>query len=121
MHFVDEGHKTFTAAADIPAGSAVKATSATVVAVSTAATDKIIGTINAAVKSGSQIDVRLRSASGTTCIKLAGTAAVGDAITSDAAGLGVVTTTTGNQIIGYALEAGVAGKFIELMPSTAKV
>lgn len=122
MHFVEESHKTFTAQADIPAGSIVKlGTLPNTIVVATAATDVTIGVINAAVKNGFDIDVRLRSASGTISVKAGGTITAGAAVTTNGSGLGIVTTTAANQILGYALEPGAAGAIVELMPSTAKV
>ena len=40
-------------------------------------------------------------------VKLGGTVAVGDALTSDAAGKAIATITTGNRVIGFAEVAGV--------------
>lgn len=64
--------------------------------------------------------VRLRTASGTSFIRLSGTVAVADAVTSASGGTGIATTTAGDQILGYALQAGVTGDIIEIMPSTGK-
>jgi hypothetical protein len=119
-HYVDEGFKAFNATAAIPAYSAVKLSGKNIV-VAAAAADVIIGVIHAAVPAGGTIDVRLRSAAGTLNILAGGTIAQGDAVTSNASGQGITTVSAGNQIIGYALEAGTAGKIVELMPSTAKV
>jgi hypothetical protein len=120
-HFVEGNFKTFrVGAADIPAGTAVKLTAGLLVAAA-AATDKIIGVVEAKAYLTKLIDVHLRSAAGTISIVLGGTVAAGDAVTANASGLGITTTTAADQIIGYALEAGTAGKTIELMPSTAKV
>lgn len=120
-HFVEESHKTFTPQADIPAGSIVKlGTLPATIVVATAATDVILGVVNANAKTNFDIDVRLRSASGTLSVKLGGTVALGAAVTTNGSGLGIATTTAGNQILGYAIEAGVAGAVIELLPSTAK-
>jgi len=120
MHYVEESHKTYTPTANIAAGTIVKSVVKGQIVAAAAATDILIGTINASAKSGFDIDVRLRSASGTLAVLLGGTVAVNDAVTSNAAGLGIATTTAGNQILGYAQEAGIAGAIIELLPSTAK-
>lgn len=120
-HYVEGSFKGYTAGATLTNGQAVKLNSTLQVIPASAATDKIIGVVNQDVTNGWSTDVRLRSATGTICIKAGGTIAIGDAVTSDTAGLGVATTTAGNQIIGYALEAGVAGAQVELLPSTAKV
>lgn len=126
-HFVEGNFKTFTVGnADIPAGSAVKlgtSGNAGKIVVAAAATDKILGTINSKAYAGNVIDVHLRSASGTTNIKVNGstTIAAGDNVTSNGSGLGVTTTTSGDQIIGIAVEAGAVNAFVELLPSTAKV
>ena len=120
-HFVEESHKTFTPQADIPAGTIVKlGTLANTIVAAASATDLSIGIINANAKSGFDIDVRLRTASGTSSVKLGGTVTLGAPLTANASGLAIVATTTLQQILGYALEAGVSGAVIEFMPSTAK-
>lgn len=120
MHYVEDSFKTWiTGAADIPAGSAVKLVANKIV-LATAATDVILGVIEVAAKIGKPIDVHLRSAAGTATIKLGGTVAAQAAVTANGSGVGITTTTAGDQIIGYALEGGTTGKFIEIMPSTAK-
>jgi len=120
-HFVEGNYKTFrVGASNIPAGTAVKLASGLLVAAA-AATDVILGVAEVALTATRLGDVHLRSSSGTISIVLGGTVAVGDAVTANASGVGITTVTAGNQIIGYALEAGTSGKTIELMPSTAKV
>lgn len=64
--------------------------------------------------------VRLRTAAGTLSVKANGTIAVGAAVTSDASGMGIATTTAGDQILGYALNSAVAGDIVEVLPSTGK-
>ena len=54
---------------------------------------------------------------GTAKVKLGGTVAIGDWVTTDANGKGVATTTDGNITIGRALEAGVDGDIIEVQLS----
>lgn len=52
---------------------------------------------------------------GTAKVKLGGTvSAAGSWITSDSSGKGIVTTTDGNRVIGFALETGVADDIIEV-------
>lgn len=121
MHIVEGNFKSFrVGASDIPAGTAVKLSSGKIVAAA-AATDVIIGVVNGLSKAGTVAAVQLRSAAGTINILASATIAAGDAVTSTASGTGVTTVTAGNQIIGYALEAGAANGLVELLPSTAKV
>lgn len=122
-HFVEGNFKTFrVGASDIPVGTAVKLTGGLLVAAN-AATDKVIGVLEAAGKAGRLADVHLRSAAGTISIVVGtgGAVAAGDAVATDANGQAVTSTTAGHQIVGYALQAGAIGATIELMPSTAKV
>lgn len=119
-HYVEGNLKTFTVgASDIPQGTLVKLSSGKIVAAA-AATDIIIGVVNSKAYANTNADVYLRSAHGTFCVLAGGTIAAGDAVTSNASGQGITTTTAGNQIVGYALEAGVATGFVELLPSVAK-
>ncbi len=125
-HYVVESFKTFVVGSvDLPIYTAVKlgtgADAGKIVAAS-AATDLTLGTVQAAAKAGSAIDVHLRSSAGTinTKVGAGGAIAVGAPVTSDASGLGITSALAGNQILGYALEAGAVGQVIELMPSTAK-
>lgn len=111
--------KGYEANVDIANAVAVKLSSGKAV-IATAATDAIVGVTNGAAKAGQVANVRLRSASGTVKVKLGGTVAVGDALTANASGLLITTTTAGNQIVGVALEAGVSGDIIEASLSTAK-
>lgn len=70
-----------------------------------AATDKIIGTSDELVHAiGEVVDVAVGPV---PQVRLGGTVAAGDALTSDANGKAIATTTTGNRIIGYAEAAGV--------------
>jgi Uncharacterized conserved protein (DUF2190) len=76
----------------------------------TAATDKLLGTADELdTPVGDMVDISIAPV-GT--VKLGGTVAVGDLITSDANGRGVATTTAGNRYIGIAEQAGVAGDLI---------
>lgn len=112
----ESGNKGYVATAALADGLAVKIASNAVV-VATAATDKIIGVTVGAIAAGETGTIRLRSAQGTMKVKLGGTVAVGDRITSNGAGALITTTTAANEVVGVALEAGVSGDFIEAMPS----
>lgn len=50
-------------------------------------------------------------------LRLGGTVAAGDALTSDGSGFGV-TATSNNQIGAYALQAGVSGQIITVKPAS---
>lgn len=123
-HYVTDGNKSYVCGSTaLTAGQIVKLGSgadAGKIVPAAAATDISIGVVNAAVKVGWQTDVRLRSCEGTLSVVAGGTIAVGDAVTSNASGAGITTTTAGNQILGYALEAGTTGSFVEVMPAVAK-
>lgn len=90
------------------------------VVLATSATDaNIIGVLNNNPKAGEPASVCGRNASGTFKVKLgANTAAVsvGDKLTVDTDSGALKTTTSGNEVIGRALEAGVAGQVIEYLP-----
>lgn len=119
-HYVDGGSKGFPALAALTFGQIVKLNAAGQVIVTTAATDVAIGVVSEAVSAGRTANVRLRNASGTSNVVLGGTVAVNDALTSNATGQAITTVTAGNQVIGYAVEAGVAGQVIEYTPATLK-
>jgi hypothetical protein len=75
--------------------------------VAAAATDKLLGTGDElAHVTGEMVDLNV---SPIGKVVLGGTVAAGDALTSNASGQAIVTTTTGNRIIGYAEIPGVAG------------
>lgn len=72
-----------------------------------AATDKLLGTSDDLDHvTGEQVDLAVGPV---PTVVLGGTVAQGDALTSDANGAAIATTTTGNRIIGFAEIAGVAG------------
>jgi hypothetical protein len=78
------------------AGSCIKAA---------AATDKLLGTSDELDHTvGEVVDLAVGPV---PKVKLGGAVAVGDALTSDANGKAIATTTTGNRIIGFAESAGV--------------
>lgn len=87
-----------------------------------AASDFSLGTLDNKPASGEPGSVKLRSGSGTHKVVLGGTvSAVGAKLTADSAGKAVVTTNSGDHIIGYALKTGSAGDVIEYMPSADRV
>lgn len=94
------------------------------VVLATSATDaNIIGVLNEVGVAGAPVSVTLRNASGTFKVVLgANTAAVSvnDYLTVDTDSGALKTTTSGNQVIGRACEAGVAGQVIEYMPVNYK-
>jgi hypothetical protein len=75
-----------------------------------AATDKLLGTSDElSHATGEVVDMGMGPVHKVT---LGGTVAAGDALTSDANGKAIATTTTGNRIIGYAEIAGVLNDVI---------
>jgi hypothetical protein len=86
----------------------------------TAASENYLGVLNNQPKLGETAEVCGRNAPGTFKVVLGGTVAFGDSLTSDANGAAITTTTAGNQIIGFAQEAGVAGQIIEYLPTDNK-
>jgi hypothetical protein len=123
-HFVEGSHRGFKAAADLSGHQfgIVKTDANGNIVKAAAATDILLGTLVDKPTLNRTGDVRLRSASGTLNVKVGagGAIAKGDAVTSDANGLGITTTTAGNQLLGYAMEAGAVGAIIEILPSLAK-
>ena len=122
--FTNGARKTFIAGADQstkqyyivkPGGTAGQ------VILSSAATDKLLGTLNNAPKSGELAEVVMRSGGSTHKVIYGGTVAVGDFLTSDANGKAITTVTGGNVILGMALEAGVLNDIAEYMPMTDRV
>lgn len=100
-------------------------TTAQQVVLAAAATDKLFGVVSQLNKAGSTavgatVSIHQRNASGTYKVVLGGTVAIGDALTSDANGKAIATTTSGNEVLGEACEAGVAGQIIEFAPKTNK-
>lgn len=76
------------------------------------ATDLLVGVCVAGAPAGAAATYRH---TGTAKVILGtGGAAIGDWITSDTAGKGIVTTTNRDVVIGRALEAGDAGDVIEV-------
>jgi len=78
--------------------------------VAAAATDKLLGTSDELPHvTGEVVDMAVGPV---PFVRLGGTVAAGDALTSDANGKAIATTTTGNRIIGFAEVAGVANDVI---------
>lgn len=87
------------------------------IVLSAAATDKHVGILLNTPKAGDTADVYLRNAAGTSKVVAGGTIAINDALTSDANGKAVATTTAADQVIGYSLHAAASGDIVEFAPS----
>ena len=86
---------------------------------SSAATDKSIGTSDELDHvTGEVVDT---SASEVAKVRLGGAVAAGDALTSDANGKAIATTTIGHRIIGFAEIAGVLDDVITYLRSPGVV
>lgn len=122
----DSGTMSFISTNDLSAttniGLIVKASAATTgsMVLSAASTDKHLGTLIDHPKAGATGNVRLRNGHGTMSVQAGGTIAIGDAVTANASGQGITTVTAGDQLIGYAIEAGVTGQIIEVLCTIAK-
>lgn len=106
--------KSYTAEGAISANSIVKVGANDYgILQGAAATDKLIGiTTEIAASSGERTDVVLE---GIADLKLGGTVARGDLVTSDASGQGVTAAPaagSNNRIVGMAIISGVAGDII---------
>ena len=88
------------------------------IVLASAATDKIIGVCMNAPKAKDIADVYLFNASGTckAYVGSGGGITAGDALTSDANGQLLTTTTSGNIVIGQALFTANAGDLVEYLP-----
>lgn len=120
-------NKGYVATAALGEGVIVKIASGQVV-VATAAGDKFIGvTVGGAVAAGETGSIKLRSSAGTAKVKAGGTIAVGDYLTSNATGLAIVATAAIagavplSEVLGMAVEAGVANDFIEVALTITRV
>jgi hypothetical protein len=88
------------------------------VVVATAGTDKIIGVLLNAPKSGWEARVGLLNGAGTYQIVASAAIALGAYVTATTGGKAVTTTTAGNVVAGEALEAaGADGDLIEILPT----
>lgn len=114
--------RTFKSGADLSAKQfyIVKVSATNTVALASAATDKLVGTIanKPAAATGASVEVAMRHGGGTQRVILGDTVSLNDYLTADSAGKAIATTTSGNVILGMALEAGVVGDVIEYMPTT---
>lgn len=115
--YTEEGHITRLSGADLSAKQyfIVKLNSSRQVILTAAATDQLLGVVANVPDAGTNapVDVCVRNAEGTFKVQCGGTVAVGDRLTSDAAGKAITTVTAGNEVLGIAVEAGVAGQVIE--------
>lgn len=93
----------------------VKLSSGNVVLAS-AATDVLLGVLKNKPKASENADVQLVNSQGTCKVKAGGSITAGNMITSDSAGKAVATTTTGNYILGMALEDAATDDVFEFMP-----
>ena len=113
----------FTAEGAIVAYSIVKFGSNDFGALQAAAsTDKLAGiTTEIDAASGERVDVQT---DGTAFLKINGTVTRGDWITSDASGLGVTAapaTGVNAEVVGKALQSGVAGDVIEVLIEIGRI
>lgn len=128
-HYVAEGgFKSFVSGYDFsqsgsvtnPVFLAVKLNASGQIVPATTATDVSIGVLYEAPKVGQNGNVRLRSAGGTSNIACGATVNAGDKVTIDSTSRAITTTTTGNELQGIALEGGVVGQVIEILPINGK-
>ena len=110
--------KSFKTATDLSAKQyfIVKLSAAQTVALASAATDILIGVLRNEPESGQAAEVHMINGGASAKVKAGGTISAGDMITSDSAGKAVATTTTGNYVLGMALEAAVDGDVFEFAP-----
>lgn len=111
--------KGYVATSALAQGRIVKLASGEIV-VGAAATDDLIGVTLDAVSAGNVGSVKLRSGAGTVKVIAGGTVAIGDRVTSDAAGAAVATTTAGDEVVGVALEAAVSGDVFEVSMDSSR-
>lgn len=114
---VDGKNKTLIAAADYSAKQyhIMKVVTAGTATIASAATDFLVGVLQNEPKANEGAEVSLISGGGTCKVIAGGSISVGDALTADSNGQAVATTTTGNYLIGRALEAADAGDIIEVL------
>lgn len=101
-------------------GYVVKTDSGGKIVVAAAATDAIRGVLVNSPKSGETADVALINGNGTFKVKLGGTVTKDAYLTSNASGLAIATTTTGDRVFGRAVSAGVSGDVIEYVKYNEK-
>lgn len=119
--YVEGNSRTFKAGADLSAKqfTIVKADSTDnqVVSAADATTGILLGVLMNTPKSGDTADVYLRNGAGTGKVKAGGTLAVGDALTANASGLAIATTTGNDQVIGYAAHIAATNDIVEFYPA----
>lgn len=102
------------------AASSVNPTGVTVVLTTSATDHLILGVLNNWPKAGETASVCGRNAQGTMKVVVSANSsgvAIGDELTASSDSGAITTTTSGNEVIGRAKEAGVAGQVIEFIPS----
>ncbi len=125
-HFVEGSAKGFVSTVALTMGTAVKLSAYNTVIPSTAATDASIGYVLEDAAIGRTASVKLLNGTGTAPAICGGTVTLGAFLVSNATGQVVVATQAGagvqptGNVIGVALEAGVAGQVIEVMPVSFK-
>lgn len=93
------------------------------VVLSTSASDNIFGVLNNTPYAGETASVCARNAQGTFKVVISANStgvAIGDYLTVSSDSGAITTTTSGNQVLGIAQEAGVAGQVIEYLPADNK-
>lgn len=116
MSDLNTPNRTFIAEAAVEGYRIVKPGAAGGVVKAAAATDLILGT--SATKEDCAIGGALNLALGQLPkVRLGGTVAAGEPITSDAAGKGVKATATGHRYIGFAEVAGVVDDIVTYIRS----
>jgi hypothetical protein len=90
---------------------------------STGPTDNFFGVVQdvSAAGVGANATAFIRNGSGTFKVIAGGNITIGDALTSDANGHAVTTTTGGQMIIGYAEETAVTGQTLEYRAQAGKL
>lgn len=121
--YTQSERRSFKAAADLTAlqFTAVKLDSNGNIVAAVAATDQVIGFTENAPKLNDTGDVYLRNGSGTCKAKAGATFAPGVKLMIDASGRVITAATTGNEIVGISIEAGVVGQIVEIMPCVDRV
>lgn len=99
----------------------VQFTAAGRVDVATASTQNIVGVLMQKARANGELDVLLRNGGGIGKVVYGGTVAIGDALTANASGQAIKTTTANDQILGYAIEAGTVGQIGSFLFSQQKV
>jgi hypothetical protein len=100
--------------------SSANNTTGRTIALTTSATDHLIlGVLDNNPKAGETAAVIGRNADGTFKVRVSANSsgvAIGDYLTASSDSRAITTTTSGNEVFGRALEAGVAGQVIEYLP-----